>query len=261
MSIKCIHLTDTHYGNSPNTHRVHEKFLSNVARIIEEQKVDVLIHSGDWTSNKQDQFERTLAMHRKYISIPIVAVRGNHDLWDYHKDGYDKWGLEKPGKRMSWPDMDKQHEEWFAKNDIIHLENKDFVKDGVIITGFDGWYGYPAQADLYTNDKNMISRNVFGGDSMEFHSDRARKGFNKVMDLDITDYRAAICVTHFPTFVDHPKWLCHSGDRDYYKPLTAKFDALCMGHSHQIVEQEVDGCKLYNPGADYDVPRFLIFDI
>lgn len=250
--MRCIQITDTHYGNSHKTHAIHERFLSDIAKIIKEQDIKVVIHSGDWTSNKQDQFRRTLAMHRRYITIPIVAVRGNHDLWDYHKDGY----------RTAWPVMEKNHEKWFKDNDIVHLEKQDFIIDDVIFTGFDGWYGHPYQASLYTRDNEMISRSVDGGDSMVYHAERAKLGFERVMALDVQSYRSAVCVTHFPPFVDDIKWVYHSGNRDFYEPLTDKFDILCVGHSHQTVNgQEKNNCKIYNPGADYDVPKYIIFEV
>src|SRR6202453_1149605 len=164
--MKGLLTSDTHYGFSQKTHRIHEKFLEHLAQVIKLNDVRFLIHSGDWSTNKQDQLERTLLMFRKYISIPIIAVRGNHCLWDYQKAKV---------RRMHWGEMQQKHAEWFKAADIHHLENQGpMTIDDHIIVGWDGWYH---NVNPPTNDASQMISNIEGCPTHLFHNQRAYKAF------------------------------------------------------------------------------------
>jgi len=252
--IKLALTSDTHYGHSKNTHRIHEKFLEALAADIKTNDVKALIHAGDWTSYKQDQFKRTLAMFRKYIpaNIPIVAVRGNHDLWqggNRKKFGY----IHHHGQMM------QQHEEWFKANNIHHLEAGPMQLGDVIIYGFDGWYRV---AEPTTNDEIYMGWNdVEGCPIMPYLSNRAHKKLDEILAQDLSGYRASVLVTHHPSFTDDPGYEDLCANLKFFDPIVEKFDAYAVGHSHQFINQRFGKCLVLNSGSDYDKPKHLIFEV
>lgn len=257
--VKFVLTSDTHYGFNDKTHRRHENFLTTLWEAIEIDEIACVIHAGDWSVNKQDQFYRTMKMFRKYIDIriPIVCVRGNHDFWDY-ADGY------KVRHKRQWGELSRIHREWFKEMNIHHLEEGNMVIDDVIVCGFDGWYGI---GNPPTNDEAMMIGNIEGCPSMVYHSSRAYKELMRVLDTDIDSYAKAICVSHFPPFGGDyknghdPKDLRYSANPRYLDPITEKFDVFCMGHSHGRVDRIENNCRLLNCGSNYNLPRFLIFDV
>lgn len=252
--------SDTHYGYSKNTHKLHERFLLQLQKEITFHDVKCLIHSGDWACNKQDQFERTMIMFRKYIDIPIVAVRGNHELWDYRKDKFDPMkGEMVRGRKMSWEVMDEKHKQWFKENNIHHLESGGpMVIDDVIICGFDGWY-YHMNAP--TNDGDMIVSHVGGATSMMYHSKRAYEALDKVLQVDTDPYRKAICVTHHTLWVDNPHYASMTGNPSFLPHIKEKFDVLTTGHSHQYRNDTEDETLILNCGSGYDKPKYIVFGV
>lgn len=76
--------TDTHYGHSSSTHKIHLKFLKRLKYKMEEEEIKYLIHCGDWASSKQNELQRTWMMFRKELgsNIKILTVLGNHDCLD-----------------------------------------------------------------------------------------------------------------------------------------------------------------------------------
>ena len=257
--VKFLLTSDTHYGYSPKTHRFHEKFLSELRDVIEEQEIACVIHAGDWSVNKQDQFYRTMKMFRQYIDprIDLVAVRGNHDFWD-STDGY------KVKSKRQWGQLSRLHKEWFKELNIHHLEEGNVVIDDVIVCGYDGWYG---QATPPTNDKKMIVNNIEGCPAMVYHSSRAFKELTRVLNTDTSQYAKAICVSHFPTFggdwksKNNPNDMMFCANPKYMEPITDKFDVFCVGHSHLHVDRIENNCRLLNAGSDYNQPKFLVFEV
>lgn len=242
--------TDTHYGRDKNTHRVHEKFLTRLNEAMKAEDVKVLIHCGDWSCNKQDQLERTLKMFRKHIDIPIVAVIGNHDLWQYNRRG--------DAKKKTLQEQRLLHAEWFKLNNIHYLENGPFVIEDVVIAGFDGWY---SKANPDTNDADNMKSYTEAVPTMVYLSNYAHKRLDALLQLDLTQYRKRILVTHFPPFTDNPVYVDFNANHNYFQPMKEKFDVICVGHSHQTVNRVEDGKLILNAGAGYNEPRFLIVDI
>ena len=71
--------TDTHFGASNNTQKIHERFLKKLVG----ENFDVLVHTGDIVSHKQKQLYRSLQMFREALGeIPMLIVLGNHDCLD-----------------------------------------------------------------------------------------------------------------------------------------------------------------------------------
>jgi len=241
--------SDTHYGHNKNTHRVHEKFLEKLAADIAAQDIKVLIHAGDWTSNKQDQFYRTLKMFRKYIDIPILGVRGNHDLWQYSP---------RDEQKLSLTELDKKHNEWFTESNIHHLQNGPFVIDDVVIVGFDGWY---YSHNPPTNDETMMCK-FEGADRATVHLTReAYLKLDTLLQMDLSQYRKAVMVTHHPPFTESYVYMQHCANPNYFEPIKEKFDVFCTGHSHHYWNETQDDCLVLNCGSDYNEPKHLVFEI
>lgn len=250
--VKCLLISDTHYGHSGKTHRHHLKFFEKIREEIE-NGVEIIIHAGDWTSNRQDQFRRTLVMFRKELGdIPIVCVRGNHDFWDQKKGG------RKQQSKWMYGQLMQMHESWFKESNIHHLESGAFEYKDIVIAGFDGWYG---NAKAPTNDELCMVSNVEGCPTMVYLSSKAYKDLDKVLQLDFSKYRKSICVTHFPPFAGDWKGKDFSANFKFFDPITDKFDILCVGHSHMYVNRIENNTEVYNCGGHYDDPKYLIFEV
>lgn len=191
-------------------------------------------------------------MFRHHIDIPILAVRGNHDLWQRKPFRYPSY--------WQYAEMMRHHKEWFAEFNIHHLENNPFVIDDVLIAGFDGWYNV---TNPPSNDQEMVRfKDVEGCPIMSYLSNKAYKDLDGVLALDDSPYRASVLVTHHPPFVDDPFWALMSANPNYLQPIKDKFDVLCVGHSHQYRDDIEDGCRILNAGAKYNsVPRKIIFEV
>jgi len=247
--MKALLTSDTHYGYSQKTHIIHERFLKHLADVIALNDVKFLIHAGDWACNKQDQFERTLLMFRKYITIPILAVRGNHELWDWHKDAR---------RKLMWGEMSRNHAEWFKAAGIHHLENDGpFTIGDTIIMGFDGWYH---SWNPPTNDVGQMVSYIESATAHQYHNQRAHKALDTMLQIDRSQYKTAICVTHMPVIVKNVVDAAFNANPAYFDFIKDKCNVLCMGHSHIYMNEYREGVRLLNAGSDYDRPNFLLFD-
>lgn len=247
--VKCVLTSDTHYGLDKNTHRIHEKWLKKLAQEITDKDIKVFIHAGDWSCNKQDQFYRTMKMFRKHISIPIVCVRGNHDLWQY-----------KPfeGPKM-YGEMMRTHEEWFKELNIHHLESGPFYIDDVAIYGFDGWY---YSSNPPTNDlERMNFHDIEGAPAMPYLSSRAHKKLDALLQVDTTMYRKSVLVTHHGPYTDDLKYKEFCANMNFFEPIVEKYDFFCNGHSHHFTDQVYGKCRVLNSGSDYNEPAYLVFEV
>lgn len=249
--MKLVLTSDTHYGHSKNTHKIHEKFLKRLLSSVEAENIKAVLHAGDWASYKQDQFRRTLALFRQHLKdFPIAAVRGNHDFWN--------GDIEDDSKRLMFNQIDSSHKKWFNESKIIHLEESPLVIEDVIILGFDGWYNlsYPP-----TNDHHWIKNNIEGVWFHTYLANRAFKQLEKILNTDTSQYRAAICVTHMPSFSEDPEYLTYCANPKYVEFLSEKFDVVCMGHSHKYNDSVINGCRFLNSGSHYDMPEFKVFEV
>lgn len=252
--VKFALTSDTHYGHSGKTDRRHKNFLKEIREKFEAGEIDALIHAGDWTSYRQDQFRRTLEMFRRELGdkMPIFAVRGNHDFWDGYK------GRKRRQAKLMYQQMMTLHNQWFRDNDISYLGDGTVhnFKD-VALVGFDGWYATMPN----TNDPELMVDYVEGCPIMAYLSNKAHKDLDHLLQLDLSKYRKSVCVSHFPPFADDWKGKGFSANFKFLDPMKEKFDALCFGHSHRYVNRNEDGTWIYNCGSDYDKPRYLIFEV
>lgn len=241
--------SDTHYGHNKKTHDIHVKWLAEMYADLKANDVKLLIHAGDWTSNRQKQFHKTMQMFRAAMpDIMIAAVRGNHDLWQYKH--YPR--------KMHHGTLNKLHQEWFKESNIHWLENGPLVIDDVIVVGFDGWYNL---AFPPSNDGEQMIEYIEGVPSTVFLASQTYKKLDSILQTDDTNYRKSVMVTHMPPFTEDDYYLPYCANPRYFQPIKDKFDVFCVGHSHHYDNRIEDGCLILNCGSDYNQPKYLIFDV
>lgn len=267
-------LSDLHFGYDSNSPKRIARALAKLA----EQGISVLIISGDLIASKQNQLSSLFKLVRKYFPapFPVLIVRGNHDFWDD-----DCWNNKYSPryKKYSWPVLMKEQDSRFEAFGIHHLEKKPFVLDNVVILGFDGWYGNTRPP---TKDLDYMPQFIEGVPTHVYLSSKAGKDLNWVLNQDTSQYRAAICVTHFPTFikrqtrfsrmVDSAKRVLSkvgfsfydqeselsekmSANLRYHEFLTEQFDVLIAGHSHKRSDWIERGCRIINSGGYYTLKK------
>lgn len=103
--MKILHLTDIHFRKTYPSHLDHYKqflplmnsprtFLEQVSKLIEDEKIDLIINSGDLTDDGDlDDYKELKRLFEEYFSgISQVISMGNHDN---HLLFYDAFNLKK----------------------------------------------------------------------------------------------------------------------------------------------------------------------
>jgi predicted phosphodiesterase len=243
--MKLLLTSDTHYGFNEKTQSKHVRFLEK----IKVERPDIVIHAGDWASNTQNQFRRTLEMFREKITCPIVCVRGNHDFWQTK-------GKDKPF--LDTLEMIEQHNLWFDELDIHHVSRGELKIEGWSIYGFDGWYG---ASDPKTNDHNFLPEFTEGLPTMEWFS---RKAFSDLKNLveNLDDKKEnRICVTHFPSYTDDQRYAHFCANLNYLETLTDYFQIILCGHSHRACDFVFRDTRIVNAGSDYNKPEYKVIEL
>jgi predicted phosphodiesterase len=250
--------SDTHYGHSYKTHRIHERFLRRLAA----EDFDVLVHCGDWISDAQHQLPRTLKMFRKAMKErPILTVIGNHDLWDSCN-----WGPRVKKKTKTYDrsktyrTMAMDHHDWMLEHNIHHLAWKPYKLDDHVFFGFDGWY---YQIPVRSNDPNYMPRLVDGNCPIDlFLTNEAHVALDSILEQasDTNKDVFKICCTHHAPYTKDSKWSFLCANPRFLDPITENMDMFFVGHSHKREEWTHNGCAIYNCGADYNMPKYMIID-
>lgn len=236
--------SDTHAGLDGRTEAKHYKFWKKLGAV---PGVDLMIHAGDWATNRQRQISKSMETLRKHISWPIACVFGNHDYWRDKEDGED-YGI---GEIMAL------HTMACDKYKIHYLETGPLIIGDHIILGFDSWY---RTWNPPTNDKNWMPIFHEGVPVHTWMGHRASQSLDRLLLTDTEAYRKVVCVTHFPPYTHDRDYEEFCAPAKYLNFLTEKADILCMGHSHKLDIQVINDCQMLNSGADYNRPRALIFD-
>lgn len=245
--IKLALTSDLHYGFTENTTDILNKFFKQFKKDYKAQGCDALILGGDLATSKQSEFKSILKMVRRYFPTePVLLVRGNHDFWDADKN------------YPIFHEMTMAHQKLFNELNIIHLDKQQVVIKDVVITGFDGWY---YSINPPTRDQTYMHKTAHGAPVHSYLENKSFKDISAVLDLDLSEYRKKLCVTHFPSFTENERYLKLCANPKYHVLLTDKFDALLVGHSHQFVDKIEGNCRILNCGSDYDKPKYLIFEI
>jgi len=247
--IKIALTSDLHAGISTNTYKIHEEFFDE----LNSEVWDVLVLAGDLGTCKHDHFRGLLRHVRKKIDRPIVAVNGNHDLWD--KETY-KWDHSFTLRRL----LERNAQEF--KDFNIHHLDKDFFYKDIGFVGWDGWYG---SIDPMTNDEVWMPKWVEGTDMHSWMRHKSFRDFEKVIDRAEAMrplVRKIVAVTHMPIF-PFPGNISelHAGSITWIHGLEGKCDVLCYGHSHRGLDEVVAGIRVINSGSDYDKPKYKIFEV
>jgi predicted phosphodiesterase len=242
--VKIVLTSDTHYGFNEKTQHKHLRFLEK----IRSEKPDVVVHAGDWASNTQNQFRRTLEMFREKLDCPIVCVRGNHDFWQTQ-------GKDDPFLDVS--SMMAKHAEWFDELNIHHVSRGPLSFDGWTFYGFDGWYGLN---EPKTNDHKFLPLVTEGLPTMEWFSRKAFTDLRNLIDEDLGEGKR-ICVTHFPSFTEDQRYAEFCANLNYLEVLSENFDMILCGHSHRACDFHFRRARILNSGSDYNQPAYKVIDI
>jgi predicted phosphodiesterase len=262
---------------SPKTHGRHVKFWADMAKEVKKQDVKAIIWAGDAAVNRQDQLQRTFKMARQALGndIPILFVRGNHDLWD-DLAGKEKYYNRKKPKRTLQGIYDL-HAQFFKESNITCLSDiESYVIEDVIFLGFDGWY---ANANPPTNDEAHMPRDVEGAPIHAYLSNKAWKEFERCLYTDTSAYRKSVLVTHHNPYNSRKGYeslekfiygnTCNvfggenlfNAEYKFLDEITKAFDVLCCGHSHVAKDTSFERVRILNCGSDYDAPKFIVFEV
>jgi len=247
--VKIALTSDLHAGISINTYNIHQDFLEELAAEV----WDVLILAGDLGTCTFAHFESLIKHVRKVIPTrPIVAVRGNHDLWDKEIVRWDR--------SFTLKTLFERSEDVFKTYNIHHLDKNFFFRD-VAFIGWDGWY---QMANPMTNDELWMPRQVEGSPTHIWLQRKAQKDFYKVIDRadDLRPkVRKIVAVTHMPIFKGPEISESHAGNTKWIEFLEDKCDVLCYGHTHHLLDMNIYGIRVINSGSDYEKPKYKIFDV
>lgn len=121
--IKIALIADLHIG----LYSGREKQLALIVEKINQQDVDFVVVSGDWTYEPEIRLVQELDILKK-INVPVYSVNGNHD------------------EQYPGPPIQALLAEALEKNDVIDIENKVIEFDEIRLIGIgDLWAG---KADL-----------------------------------------------------------------------------------------------------------------
>lgn len=254
--------TDTHFGASNNTQKIHEKFLKKLMK----ESFDVLVHAGDIASHKQKQLYRSLQMFKEAIGErPLLFVEGNHCLWSE-----EIWGR-KPS-RIPYEEMKATQREWFSELKVHYLQDGSFsYKDEAIFYGYDGWYHILPPT---SNDKNWMPRFAKQCPIDQYLSYRANKSLDAILS-SAEEVRKEnkniklVCTTHHSLTPYRGGDDSMGGNPRHLDFLSENFDLVINGHSHQEVDQiheyvngnSIYSCRIINAGSDYDKPKYKIIEL
>lgn len=241
--------SDVHYGCTGNVANKIEKMFNK----IKDENVDALILAGDLASHTQHHYKRCIETARNILpDIPILTVRGNHDMWDgmHRKDKASE-------KRMLYQ-IYEYHEKIYRFNNIHHLDDPYILGD-VTIFGFDGWYHLP---DPKTNDKHWMPLMHEGCPTGSYLSAKSFKDFERILyQYDNKTTEKTILISHFPSIVIEGDRHEFNASPRFLPEIKERFDVVCYGHSHKFMDQIEDDTRFLNCGSDYGKPQYIIFEL
>ena len=213
-------------------------------------RVDILLVTGDVNSNRFSEFEKFYRMVRESDPyLTVCAVRGNHEAWC----------IDMPFSNLV--EIENKQMEVFKKYNIHYLEHNKYENEKIIIYGFDGWYKH---TNTGTNDKDMMPNNSGMGELTPFqHKQRNEvKALDYIFDeleKDKESTKKKLVATHF-NLIPNVGYEHMSGNDRYLDLITPEVDYLVFGHTHRVVDEVVNNCRVINVGADYDQsPRLDMF--
>ena len=115
--MKILHVTDSHgtvKGPESRKDIYYVSFLQKLYElgiIIKQQKIDMVIHTGDLfhTARVSDKFTGQTAQMIKAMGVPFYVVPGNHDIEGYTVDTIDQTKLGLLAKTGVITLLDREH--------------------------------------------------------------------------------------------------------------------------------------------------------
>lgn len=243
-NLKCILISDLHYGHSPKTHNRVKMFLETLELI----KPDLIINAGDEISNKQESFRKFWKLFRECIpTTPVISINSNHNFWSSDK------------LHQNIISIDAYHAEVYKEFNVMNFQETRMIPwNGVHFYGFDGWYAI----DPLTNDRGMMPKGFNDGlSSHDFLQKRANSAFESIMSSTFSSEVKNVLITHFPSFTKESAYEDMCANLNWFPMITETFDYYLVGHSHQRCDDRIGKCRVLNCGSDYDCPRFIEFEI
>lgn len=235
--MKILLLSDLHRGITQKTHKIHDKFLANIAQL----EYDIVVIAGDICSGKQDNLESFFKAYRLHISKPTYAVRGNHEYFNIGRK--QQLGI----KIDNWNKM-------CQKYNITSLDGQMVEVDGVKMYGWHNWYG-TSRHTRGTNDEYHLE---IEEDLRLYKNDM--DSFWRYIDAGV---KADVLITHMPIF-------SRSG-QDLWGGILHQWEALkennmlprlyLYGHTHQFDDTVRDGVRCCMNGSNYDRPEYMIIEV
>ncbi len=273
--MKALLVTDTHLNFNDSTYKIWEQYLNQ----LKGEDFDIVIHTGDWISHKQSQWNSVLNLFRNFTDKPIVGVKGNHDLWQQplpkNKRTFDTYMWDKGMYERefvfhfkTFKELKDFQRQMWTKYRVMDLSLAPFIRDDVYIIGWDGWYrDMPLSNDFsrmprIESDSNLAMH--------EFLNRRAHKAFGEVLRGIETGKRMGkkvIVVTHHSLFNYRGGYSDMIGNPTYFEFIKKTgADVFCYGHSHLRDERVVQNeqgkdLRIFNAGSDYNSPNHIIFEI
>jgi predicted phosphodiesterase len=216
--------SDTHYGlTNPDDIK---KMLEN----LQAEKVDMVVHAGDWASCNSSQFLSCVRLFRKYFpDIPILGTLGNHDFWSKN------------------PKVLIRNNEVFKKYNILNFWTNGTIK----VVALQSWYN---TCNPPSNDQDNMPPNMTHCDMIV----RMHHNFDDV--IDIIDENSVV-VSHFTPYNYRYGYTSMCGPRAMFERITEVAKVLCLGHSHLHMDEMIGKCRVINCGSDYYKPKYLIFEV
>lgn len=241
--------SDIHYGHSKKTANIVNKFCIK----LKKENPDIIVLAGDLASIAQYQYKKCLETFRDHFpDTPLLVVRGNHDMWDgEHKE-------DKDSNNRSLSEIYRYQNKVHTIYNIDHL-NEPFKIGAVTFFGFDGWYHKP---DPGTNDEFWMPRDHQGCPTMVYLSGNSFKDFDRVLEQYESQKNGTnILVSHFPSILEPPCKHEMNASPGFVPEIASRFDYCMNGHTHQYLDNTVDGCRFLNSGSHYDDPRYIIITV
>lgn len=239
-------LSDTHFGRSNKTYKIWEKYWK---KHIAPLDFDLIIVAGDLASDRLRHFGVACRFFRLHApGKKIVAIRGNHDLWE---------------KEIGSLEIMLDETKKLAEISDIHLlqDHGTLELDECTLVGWDGWY--KENPVKWSNDFNHIPRHTPDGSELhDYLHRRAYQAFNGYVYDEIFAGRGKpiILVTHMPCLpgLGIPTY---NADARWGEQYVGHVFAMCFGHTHQYANAGARGTRVFNVGSDYDKPGYILFNL
>lgn len=87
-SVRILQITDTHFGRPNDMDRMKDSLTRKLIRtLVEEQKPDLIFHSGDFINNDTEGVEHSAIDFMNDLGTPWSLVFGNHDHSSGQRNG------------------------------------------------------------------------------------------------------------------------------------------------------------------------------